>query len=106
MSHLTPRRGETGGGASAKYCWVESGRGSRCDTVKSRIIEPCVMSLELAPQVRSGVFLFLYVSPRAEQLFFTPIPKWGILDYIAQVQLFEILRYLMWKMINGKVCSS
>jgi len=29
-------------------------------TVKTRIIEPCAMSLELPPLVRSGVFCFFY----------------------------------------------
>ena len=29
-------------------------------TVKTRIIEPCAMSLELPPRVRSGVFCFFY----------------------------------------------
>ena len=40
-----------------------AGGGSGYDTVKSRIIEPYAMSLEL-PRVRSGVFLFFYVSSR------------------------------------------
>jgi len=32
------------------------------DTVESRIIEKCAMSLELPSLVRSGVFLFFYDS--------------------------------------------
>jgi len=38
---------------------------SQCSsTVKSRIIGLCAMSLELPPLVRSGVFLFFYVSQK------------------------------------------
>jgi len=51
---------------------------------------PCVLSLELPPQVKSGVFFFLFLclseglSSSFLAVFFTSIPKWGILDYIAQ----------------------
>ena len=58
-------------------------------TVESELIEPCAMSLELPPRVRSGVFfVFLCLSEGLRSsffaVFFTPIPEWGILDYIAQ----------------------
>ena len=58
-------------------------------TVESEIIEPCAMSLELPPRVRSGVFLvFLCFSEGLSSsffaVFFTLLLERGILDYIAQ----------------------
>ena len=55
-----PRDSLSGGGLLVEF----SGSG-RHDTIKSRIIEQCAMSLELPPLVRPGVFfLFFYVSQR------------------------------------------
>ena len=39
-------------------------------TVKTQIIEPCAMSLELPPLVRFGVFLFFMTLRQAERLCF------------------------------------
>ena len=38
--------------------------GCNIHTAKTRIIEPCAMSLELPPLVRSDIFLFFYCPQR------------------------------------------
>lgn len=66
------------------------GLGRSCKVLfLSRINGPCVMSLELPPRVKSGVFfLFLCLSGGLSSsflaVFFISILKWGTLDCIAQ----------------------